>query len=40
LQTRCCPPDEKRFRILAIDGDVDDELAERGVEAVWTVEPV
>jgi hypothetical protein len=29
-----------RLRILRIDADIDDELVERGINAVWTVEPV
>jgi hypothetical protein len=28
------------WRILAIDTDIDDELVERGINAVFTVEPV
>ena len=32
-------PDE-RLRTLAIDTDIDDELVERGFNAVFTVEPV
>jgi hypothetical protein len=29
-----------RLRILRIDTDIDDELVERGINAVFTVEPV
>jgi hypothetical protein len=28
------------WRILAIDTDIDDELVDRGIKAVFTVEPV
>jgi hypothetical protein len=29
----------ERLRIVAIDTDIDDELVERGINAVFTVEP-
>jgi len=32
--------DGEPWRILAIDTDIDDELVDRGINAVFTVEPV
>jgi hypothetical protein len=29
----------QRLRILAVDYELDDELADQGINAVWTVEP-
>jgi hypothetical protein len=31
---------DRRLRILAIDADIPDAIAETGINAIWTVEPV
>jgi hypothetical protein len=30
---------DRRLRILAIDADIPDAIAETGINAIWTVEP-